>query len=150
MKTSLLLIIVIFASLSINKTAPAQCPNPIDEAYEDLLVFLNDSHFQEYRGAINLTNVTESEIITLNNNQHSFACQAISQIHPFNQTRHVDEYPGPDKVTYYKIRDLFLMVKVNRRAHIVEHEDKMWLDLVPTAILVYNSEFELIHSNMLK
>lgn len=144
MKSLILLHSLVLFSVFTFESAHAQCPMGVEEAYEDLLTFLNDNHFQQDRGNIGLANTTESEITILIDNQHAQTCNILSQEHPFNQTRGVDVYPGPDKITYYKIRNLYVIVRVNRRFFEVD-EDEVWVDLVPTYVIVYDSDFERIH-----
>lgn len=128
--------------------AQSHCPASVDEAYNSLMYFLTNDHIQEDRAGIGLTNVSDNEITIMNDNQHSSACQSLKELHPFDQTRSSDEYPGPDKITYYKIRNLYLVVVNNYRFHEVD-EDEIWVDMVPAIITVYNSDFERLNWFML-
>ena len=149
MKFITLLITLIFSLIVLCEHVNAQCPHEVEEVYEDLLTFLNDNRFQQDRVNIGLANISESEITILNDNQHLQECTNLSQEHPFDQSRSTDVYPGPDRITYYKIRDLYVIVKVNRRFFEVD-EDEIWVDLVPTYVIVYNSEFERMHQFFFK
>lgn len=53
------------------KPAQAQYPVPVVVVNKNLLVFLNDFHFQQVRNDLGLTKVSEDGIITLNNSEHA-------------------------------------------------------------------------------
>lgn len=138
-------LLLLLCGLYSSSFAQPYCPNEVTEVFKDLTAFLNSEYTLQSRLELGLANVSESEITVMNDDHHSSECESLKELQPFDQTRSTNVYPGPDKITYFKIRNVYVVVVNNFRLHEVD-EDEIWIDSVPSNIFVFNSDFEVLKS----
>ncbi|GAB5410763.1 MAG: hypothetical protein BalsKO_31280 [Balneolaceae bacterium] len=125
---------LLFVIIAINSVAKAQCPTiEAEESSVIIVSFANSDHWNDVKTRYGLLNISELDIIKLNNQNHSTACNSIMNQKSMAAKAKYDLF-------FYKIQDKYFNVMLLKQP---EEEERIRVGL--SFLEIYDSNFNRLN-----